>query len=78
MQPTEELYNLIADPLELVNQAQNPGAGPKLAEMRERYDAELKKWDNLAVPYNNYRQYVRLFDRSVPWQEKSFGKADKP
>ena len=78
MQPTEELYNLIADPLELVNQAQAPDAGPKLAEMRERYDTELKKWDDLAVPYNNYRQYVRLFDRDVPWQKKSFRKPGKP
>ena len=77
MKPTEELFHLGRDPLEMTNLADNPEAGPQLEAMRARYDAELKKWKQEAVDYNNYQQYGTLFDRTIPWQQKQFQKKSK-
>jgi arylsulfatase A-like enzyme len=75
MEPTEELYNIANDPLEMKNLANDPGSVPMLNIMRAKYDAELKQWKQEAVSYNNYRQYVTLFDRTIPWQQKKFLKS---
>lgn len=75
MKPTEELYNLAADPLEMNNLANHPDAADMLSKMRKRYDAELLKWKNETVDYNNYKQYGTLFDRHVPWEQKHFKKS---
>ncbi|MDP0490898.1 MAG: sulfatase [Verrucomicrobiota bacterium JB023] len=72
MAPTEELFHLAEDPLELTNLASSPEAGERLAEMRQRYDQELLKWKNEAVPHHGYPRYVTLFDRNLPHAEKSF------
>lgn len=72
MNPSEELYDLANDPLEMNNLATDPAASDKLNEMRARYDKELEKWKQEAVSYNNYKKYGMVFDRSVPWQEKGF------
>ncbi len=72
MKPSEELYDLANDPLEMNNLATDPAASDKLNEMRARYDKELEKWKQEAVSYNNYQKYATVFDRSVPWQEKGF------
>ena len=77
MEPVEELYHVAEDPSELVNLAQDPAAAEALQEMRRRYDAELAKWRVGAVPYNNYQPYGDLFDRTVPWREKSYKPFDK-
>jgi arylsulfatase A-like enzyme len=77
MQPTEELFHLTKDPLEMTNLANNPEAKPMLNAMRARYDAEAQQWNQQAVPYNNYQQYGTLFDRSIPWQEKQIKKDRK-
>ncbi len=47
-----------------------------LKKMRSRYDAELLQWKKESVNYNNYQQYVTLFDRKIPWQQKEFHKSE--
>ncbi|MDF1755891.1 MAG: sulfatase [Verrucomicrobiales bacterium] len=71
MKPVEELFHLKRDPLEMTNLVSNPEAAPLLEEMRKNYDAAIRDWKEEAVPYNDYQQYGVLFDRSVPWDQKS-------
>jgi hypothetical protein len=59
------------DPLEMSNLANDPDAAAALDTMREKYNNEVKRWKEQAVPYNGYAEYGRLFDRSVPWEEKA-------
>ncbi|MGB7326741.1 MAG: acetylglucosamine-6-sulfatase, partial [Rubripirellula sp.] len=70
IEPTEELFHLDDDPLEMVNLAASSGAEGALATMRAKYDDELAKWKDQVVPYNNYTHYGTLFDRDIPWQQK--------
>jgi len=44
MEPTEELFHVTKDPLEMTNLVSHPEASPTLEEMRKKYDAELDKW----------------------------------
>jgi arylsulfatase A-like enzyme len=75
MEPMEELYNLASDPLEMKNLAKDLESVDLLNSMRAKYDAELEKWKQEAVSYNNYRQYITLFDRTIPWKQKEFKKS---
>jgi arylsulfatase A-like enzyme len=75
MKPTEELYNIASDPLEMKNLANDSETQAVLESMRKKYDAELTKWKQEAVSYNNYQQYVTLFDRSIPYDQKKFTKS---
>lgn len=63
---TEELYHTAKDPLELKNLANDkmPDAVEALRQMRARYDDEVKAWKAEAVPYNDYRRYGEIFERS--------------
>ena len=70
MQPAEELFDTENDPLELKNLAADPAHAKALADMRAKYDKELALWKTHAVPYNDYRRFGTLFDRSIPWREK--------
>ena len=70
MKPTEELFNLKNDALEMVNLAENPDASELLQVMRSKYDEQLRHWKENAVSDHNYSQYSTIFDRSVPWSEK--------
>lgn len=74
MKPTEELYNLANDPFEMTNLANNPESTKALNTMRKRYDAGLLHWKQEVVDYNNYKQYVTLFDRTIPYEQKTFRK----
>jgi arylsulfatase A-like enzyme len=69
-EPTEELYHLVRDPLELTNQAQNPESSSAMQEMRKIYDRHLALWQAEAVPHNDYQRYGKLFDRNVSWRDK--------
>ncbi|MEI6892822.1 MAG: sulfatase [Pontiella sp.] len=70
MEPTEDLFHLKKDPLEMTNLARNPEASQLLQSMRIAYDAELEKLKTECVSHNNYQQYGTLFDRSIPWDQK--------
>lgn len=70
MKPTEELFNLSNDPLELKNLAAAKEPSPELLEMRKRYQTELSAWKKNAVDYNDYTRHGTLFDPTVPWEEK--------
>lgn len=78
MKPAEELFHLTDDPLEMTNLASSPGSALMLKSMRKRYDAELERWKQQAVDYNNYQQYGALFDRSVPLDQKRLKKKRTP
>ncbi len=64
MRPTEELFDLVNDPLEMRNLAQSPDYQATLEQMRLYYDRELAAWKLTAD--ENYEIYGTLFDRDVP------------
>lgn len=70
MEPTEELFDTVNDPLELKNLVDEPAYKNALGLMRSAYDRELNEWKNEAVDYNNYRRYGTLFDRTIPVDQK--------
>ncbi|PHS04871.1 MAG: acetylglucosamine-6-sulfatase [Blastopirellula sp.] len=69
-EPTEELYHLSKDPLELTNQSDNPEYVSAMQQMRQVYDKHLSKWQSEAVSYNNYQRYGTIFDRNATWSDK--------
>jgi arylsulfatase A-like enzyme len=71
MKPTEELFNLKNDPLELTNLVQVPEHKKKLGMMRKNYDVQLKHWKKEAVKGNGYQKYITLFDRHLEVAEKA-------
>ena len=69
--PTEELYYLTEDPLEQRNQASNAAHRTALLTLRSAYDRALDEWKDSAVPYHNYQRFGVIFDRTIPWSQKS-------
>ncbi len=69
-EPTEELYHLAEDRLELTDHASNPDYQAALKKMRAAYDEALGEWRTLAVPYHNYQPFGVVFDRNIPWADK--------
>ncbi|MDP0491791.1 MAG: sulfatase [Verrucomicrobiota bacterium JB023] len=69
-EPTEELYHLGEDPLELENRAANAEYSEQLERMRGVYDRHVDAWKAEAVPHNNYQPYGVVFDRQLEWEEK--------
>lgn len=61
--PTEELYWIGQDPLELMNRADDPDAAAQLEEMRKVYDAAVAHWQRTAVPYHDYVPFGQFFVR---------------
>ena len=74
MKPTEELFHLTKDPLEMSNIAGDPKAAKTLELMRKKYDTELEMWKQQAVSYNDYTKYGKLFDRTIPYEQKQYKK----
>lgn len=69
-QPTEEVYDLSTDRLELVNRAADGRSSEQLKELRERYDQWVAHWKQNAVAWNRYQPFATIFDRSVGWERK--------
>lgn len=70
MTPTEELFDLEKDPLELTNLAEQDGKEELLDKMRSRYAKELTNWKTKAVDYNDYTRFSTLFDSTIPMKDK--------
>ncbi|MDO6802027.1 sulfatase [Wenyingzhuangia sp. 1_MG-2023] len=63
--PTEELFDVVNDPYEMVNIASKPEHKDQLNKMRVLYDQQLEHWKKESVNYNGYEQYGSLFKRDV-------------
>jgi arylsulfatase A-like enzyme len=70
MKPTEELFDLVQDPLEMTNLAIDDEGSEKLEAMRKKYDTEVTAWKEKAVPYNDYQRFGVFFDRNISEAEK--------
>ncbi|WP_162024799.1 MULTISPECIES: sulfatase [unclassified Lentimonas] len=77
MEPTEELFHLSKDPLEMTNLAHNPEAQPLLEIMRKNYDAQLKHWQEQAIAGSKHAKFGELFDRNLPLEKKQVRPAKK-
>ena len=64
--PTEELFAIAADPLEL-KLSHDPEA---LVTLKGHYRDLLKQWTADAVPYHGYTSFAKIFDPNIPWPEK--------
>ena len=70
-EPTEELFHISQDRLELVNRAKTNQSPEVLSQMRRIYDRAVDSWNADAVPYNNYSGYGDYYDRAMPWNRKA-------
>ncbi len=61
LEPTEELYDLNTDRLELTNLVDSPSALGNLHEMRSVYDHWVGDWKQSAVPYHDYQPFGDFF-----------------
>ncbi|WP_397571111.1 sulfatase [Schlesneria sp. T3-172] len=71
-QPAEELFQIAQDKLEMQNLIANPEYAEELAHLRREYDNELARLRNNANPTHGYPLYGILFDRTVPFDQKSY------
>lgn len=70
MRPTEELFNVANDRIEMKNRINDPTAGKVLKQMRKIYDKQVSHIDKNAVDYNDYHKYSVLFDRKTTADKK--------
>ncbi len=70
MKPTDELFHLRSDRIEMQNVAGNPEYANQLALMQRHYDTELAALQAEVVTGHGYESYPVLFDRSIPWAQK--------
>ncbi|NLR91826.1 sulfatase family protein [Flammeovirga agarivorans] len=70
MQPTEELYYIGKDRLEMTNVISEKKYKKQLNKMRTLYDAQVKQLKDNAVPYHDYQKYGVLFDRNSSIEDK--------
>jgi arylsulfatase A-like enzyme len=70
MQPTEELFNIGKDQLEMKNLATNPKYAKKLEDMRKLYDERYTHLSNNVVDYNDYEKYKILFNPKASSKDK--------
>jgi len=71
MKPTEELFHVGRDRIEMSLLTSDPRHAKDLATMRRLYDAELAAIRTSAVNGHNFEHYGQLFDRSLPWSAKA-------
>ena len=65
IKPTEELFDIVNDPYELVNIATQKDYKPQLDKLRKLYDEQLDHWQNEGVKYNGYEAYTSIFKRKT-------------
>lgn len=70
MQPTEELFHLGNDRLEMTLLAKNPKHAGDLAKMRQFYDVELAAMKDKVVQGHGYEAHPTLFSRTTAWSAK--------
>ena len=69
MNPTEELFDMRKDKLELFNIVNDPQQKKALQLMRDHYDNGLASIKRKGAP--THKVYGKLFDRKVPWNQKA-------
>lgn len=77
MKPTEELFHLGTDPIEMKNVIADPKHAATLAAMRAHYDTELAAIAPNLAPGHDYENYPTLFSRTIPWEQKAALKGAK-
>ncbi|MBU2939815.1 sulfatase [Lacinutrix sp. C3R15] len=70
MKPTEELFHIGKDRLEMTNKANDPSEEKQLQKMRSIYDEHLAKLKEEAITEHLYQKYAVLFDRNATAEEK--------
>jgi len=70
LKPTEELFHLAGDRLEMHNLATDPQIVSQLATARAAYDAEIAAMKTKVISGHSYEAYPVLFDRTTPWESK--------
>ena len=71
MTPSEELYNMRMDRLEMHNESHNSDYKDDLEKMRELYDQHLQRWKDDCIRAHRYPGHAILADRHIPWSEKA-------
>ncbi|MEZ6129583.1 MAG: hypothetical protein R3C59_12945 [Planctomycetaceae bacterium] len=70
LKPTEELFHLHEDRLEMHNLAADPSFATPLAAARAAYDAEVAAMKGKVFQGHSYEAYPVLFDRVTLWEAK--------
>jgi arylsulfatase A-like enzyme len=71
MQPTDELFHIGSDPIEMQNVARDPTFAGELSTMQKYYDTELAAIASKGLKIHGYEPYPKLFDRTLPWDQKA-------
>ena len=71
MQPTDELFHVANDRIEMKNVAGESRYAQQLAVMQKVYDAELAAVASKVVTGHGYEPYPKLLDRSLSWDQKA-------
>jgi arylsulfatase A-like enzyme len=70
MTPTEELFHLAEDRVEMANVVTNSKFTSQLASARSAYDAEIAAMKERVIQGHAYEPYPVLFDRVTSWETK--------
>ncbi|MCA8990290.1 MAG: acetylglucosamine-6-sulfatase, partial [Planctomycetaceae bacterium] len=62
-EPTEELYHIAQDPLELKNLIDDPKHADDLIRLRMAYDYQLADWQGSGAPHHGYPALAQKFKR---------------
>ncbi len=76
--PSEELYDLQQDGLELENLAELPDHADLLEHMRDLYDGHHAEWATKCVDAQDFSRHKTLFDRHTAWEKKTYRQPSFP
>lgn len=71
MKPTEELFNLTNDRIEMHQLAGDMKQTSRLKAMRKLYDIQLDLIANRVFQDHGYQKYPVIFNRMIPWEQKT-------